>query len=216
MLSGEMSVVTPAGIRRIKAPQFEIGEAGSKRIGYAHEDSKWITVHVTSETDLAKIEETEFIDAKKEGVFDFETGMVKPEKQIEIDRADYARMLVDVGVTDDLVRRQSENAEDRINIDLSSLPVKISESSIEGRGIFSRTWLLKNSLIGPGRQGAKRTQLGRYTNHSCCPNAKMVRDSSHDIWLVALRNISPGEEITVNYRQAVLEAHGREALKCQE
>ncbi len=30
---------------------------GTKRIGYFHEDSSWITVHPTSDTDLEKIEQ---------------------------------------------------------------------------------------------------------------------------------------------------------------
>jgi hypothetical protein len=42
---------------RVKAPYSGITMAGTKRIIYTHEDTVWITVHVTKETDLVKIEE---------------------------------------------------------------------------------------------------------------------------------------------------------------
>ncbi len=38
----------------------------------------------------------------------------------------------------------------------------------------------------------------RLINHSCSPNCEAVNDGHH-IWIVALRNISEGEEITYNY-----------------
>lgn len=58
LLKGEVSVVTEEnGIERLKAPLSIISKAGTKRVVYAHEDTVWITVHVTNETDLDKIEE---------------------------------------------------------------------------------------------------------------------------------------------------------------
>ena len=57
VLTGEVSVMTENGIQRIKAPYWGITEAGTKRICYMHEDSLWITVHVTNETDIDKIED---------------------------------------------------------------------------------------------------------------------------------------------------------------
>ena len=57
LLSGEMSMATEEGVRRIKAPFYAITKAGTKRVIYAHEDCIVVTVHVTNETDLEKIEE---------------------------------------------------------------------------------------------------------------------------------------------------------------
>ena len=39
----------------------------------------------------------------------------------------------------------------------------------------------------------------RFANHSCNPNCEALLDRGH-IWIVALRDIDPGEEITYDYR----------------
>lgn len=57
LMKGDVSVVTEAGIERLKAPLSMISPAGTKRIVYAHEDTIWVTIHVTDERDLEKIEE---------------------------------------------------------------------------------------------------------------------------------------------------------------
>ena len=46
--------------------------------------------------------------------------------------------------------------------------------------------------------GSPRWNVARYMNHSCWPNAKPVIKKGK-IWFVAMRDISPGEEITYNY-----------------
>lgn len=60
MISGELSVLTEDGVKRIKAPFVVTSPPGTKRVAYAHEDTRWITIHGTHETDVDKIE-TEFI-----------------------------------------------------------------------------------------------------------------------------------------------------------
>ena len=57
VLKGDLSVLTEEGEVRIFAPYFGITPAGTKRLLYIHEDTVWITVHATEETDLEKIEE---------------------------------------------------------------------------------------------------------------------------------------------------------------
>jgi hypothetical protein len=57
LLKGEMSILTEEGVKRIKAPYYGITPAGTKRLIYTHEDVVFVTVHVTNETDLEKIEE---------------------------------------------------------------------------------------------------------------------------------------------------------------
>jgi len=50
----------------------------------------------------------------------------------------------------------------------------------------------------------------RFTNHGCSPNARLtIRDGRVEFY--ALRPITPGEEITVNYG----ETHHEGTLKCQ-
>lgn len=56
LLKGEITVLTEEGVRRLKAPLYFISPAGSKKIGYTHEETVWLNVHPTEETDLDKIE----------------------------------------------------------------------------------------------------------------------------------------------------------------
>lgn len=60
LLSGEIAVLTNEGVKRVQAGFVEVSPPGTKRIGYAVTDCRWLTVHGTHETDLEKIE-TEFI-----------------------------------------------------------------------------------------------------------------------------------------------------------
>ena len=57
MLSGDISVATPDGIKRLTGWNILEGKAGRKRAGFAHEDTHWITVHKTDATDANGIEE---------------------------------------------------------------------------------------------------------------------------------------------------------------
>lgn len=56
LLKGSLSVITEHGIEYLKAPLILKSDAGTKRIGYFHEDSSWVTVHPTELTDLEEIE----------------------------------------------------------------------------------------------------------------------------------------------------------------
>lgn len=53
---GDISVLTENGIKRIKAPFTMSCRPGTKRVGYAHEDTVWTTIHGTHETDLKMLE----------------------------------------------------------------------------------------------------------------------------------------------------------------
>jgi SET domain-containing protein len=46
--------------------------------------------------------------------------------------------------------------------------------------------------------GSSRRNLGRYINHSCRPNAEAVMRNGRIVF-VALRGITPGEEVTLDY-----------------
>ena len=54
---GEISVTTDQGVKRIKAPFTFVSPAGTKRAGYAHEETVWTTFHLTDETDVDKVED---------------------------------------------------------------------------------------------------------------------------------------------------------------
>lgn len=57
VMKGDISIMTDEGYKRIVAPCNFISPVGAKRIGFAHEDTIWVTIHKTEETDLVKIEE---------------------------------------------------------------------------------------------------------------------------------------------------------------
>lgn len=46
--------------------------------------------------------------------------------------------------------------------------------------------------------GSARTNLARYVNHSCRPNAEAFVEGKR-IWIWSKRPIEPGEQITINY-----------------
>lgn len=57
VIKGDVSVLTDEGTVRIKAPYWGMTKAGTKRVLRIHEETVWITVHSTKQTELAKIEE---------------------------------------------------------------------------------------------------------------------------------------------------------------
>ena len=63
--------------------------------------------------------------------------------------------------------------------------------------------------------GKTRSNIARYINHSCRPNAEGLTTGSR-IWIWALRDIKAGEELTLNYGKEYLDAHIKRCLceKC--
>lgn len=60
--------------------------------------------------------------------------------------------------------------------------------------------------------GSPRTNLARYINHSCRPNARGYT-TGRRIWIWSLRAIKAGEELTINYGKDYLDAHIKQC-KC--
>jgi len=51
-LKGEVSVLTEDGPVRLKAPYYGMTPAGTQRLLYIHEETVWVTVHVTNKTNV--------------------------------------------------------------------------------------------------------------------------------------------------------------------
>lgn len=53
LLKGSISILTEDGVQYLEAPVVLKSRAGTKRIGYFHEDSSWLTIHPnqSNETD---------------------------------------------------------------------------------------------------------------------------------------------------------------------
>lgn len=74
MIKGDISVLIGNEIKRILAPFIIVSPAGSKKIGYAHEDTIWIGCHGTDEIDIHKIQERFVADNEQEWI-DFQNKM---------------------------------------------------------------------------------------------------------------------------------------------
>jgi SET domain-containing protein len=56
--------------------------------------------------------------------------------------------------------------------------------------------------------GRARSNMARYINHSCRPNARAYT-SGVRVWIWALRTIKAGEEVTINYGKEYIDEHFR-------
>ena len=83
LLCGELSVLTEKGVVRIKPPFVVVSPPGTKRVAYAHEDSRWLTIHGTEETDVDKIEEKFIAQTEQEYLAFVEQTKQLQEKQEE-------------------------------------------------------------------------------------------------------------------------------------
>lgn len=115
-------------------------------------------------------------------------------------RKDYTDFLNEYGFTQEFVDviLKLDTMDDK---DPTSLVV-IKDSVIEGVGMFAVRDITKGELIAMARVNGVRVLAGRYTNHSPTPNAIFVLEESMDLSLVASQDITSGEEVTINYRQA--------------
>lgn len=115
---------------------------------------------------------------------------------------DYQSFLNEYGLTEEYVRALSENDRDLItNIELDG--IYLERSPIDGLGLFSKYNTKAGFFICPARINGLRTLAGRYTNHSSSPNAIFTAMENDDLGLLAIKPIAAGEEITIDYRQAM-------------
>jgi SET domain-containing protein len=64
-------------------------------------------------------------------------------------------------------------------------------------------------------EGSSRSNLARYINHSCEPNAR-ERPTRNRIWIWSLREIQAGEEITIDYGEEYFDAYIKQkGCKCE-
>ena len=64
--------------------------------------------------------------------------------------------------------------------------------------------------------GSPRTNIARYINHSCRPNAAAYRSKGR-MWIWSKRAIKAGEEITIDYGEDYLNAFIRtKGCRCQK
>lgn len=56
LAKGDITVITEDGPKRVTAPAVMVSKPGTKRAGFAHEDSVWITVHACEAKDVETAE----------------------------------------------------------------------------------------------------------------------------------------------------------------
>jgi len=117
-------------------------------------------------------------------------------------RNDYDNFVEELGLDENVIKQVVENENDLIDVPLEFLDISLGESGIDGIGMFAKVDIEGGKLIAAARLGDKRTQAGRYINHSPYPNVKFILNSSNDLMVVSIREIIKGDEITVDYRQA--------------
>lgn len=78
---------------------------------------------------------------------------------------------------------------------------KLGASKIHGIGVIAESFISKGVVVDDVVLNYVVTpHFGRWINHSRQPNCKMVQDGTSLRWvLVTMRDISSGEELTVNY-----------------
>lgn len=202
MLTGRVTVKKDDGsVVDLRAPMIFVGPPGQKA-GYVHEDCVWQNVYATDERDVEALERM-FVErpARK--------AIGHTSLQVMADRMDYWRVLDEYGIDHETALAQSKNTFDLIPFPLGSYKVMVSDSPIDGRGLFATAPIACGEVIAPARVGDKRTPAGRYTNHSINPNARFVLRQNGDLDLVATKDISGmhggdvGEEIVIDYRAAL-------------
>lgn len=205
MLTGKVAIiVSETETKLLEAPMIFVGPPGRK-VGYVIETCTWLNVYATDERDIDKLEEM-FLDKSE----CWKEHAACAEDTRQEDRDDFGSLISEAGFSADAVRSQSENPTDQIPMPEGfGANVTIRNSPIEGKGVFLSFPVESGELIAPARINGMRTPVGRYTNHSKNPNAHFVKSDTGDIYLVASRRIEgyrggdQGEEVTVDYRQAL-------------
>jgi len=191
MISGDIAVATPTGTKRMTGANIMEAPPGRKRAGYAFEDTRWVTVHRT--------------DHYQEGdMVDFLTFFSMGQYQEFVrsrDHASYQSVLDAIGMTDDQVQEVAHDHSDHANLGKPFNEwVGLGKSIIHGRGLKAYREFELGETIGPARTAeGRRTNIGRYSNHSANPNAIMELAEDNSVWMVATRKINVTDEITTHY-----------------
>lgn len=209
MLKGRLSLLNDDGtLKEVRAPLMMTSQPGRKT-AIIHEDTVWLNIYATDETDVSVLEDT--LLEKEQCFLEYKEKKLLEEKfRITYENEDFKKMLEQFGMSEEFAYTVSRNEADMIPLPNGSYKIVVSDSPIQGKGLFATASIEPGDLIAPARIDGHRTIAGRFTNHSAIPNAEMTLTPCGDINLTAIRNISgckggmPGEEITIDYRQALM------------
>lgn len=199
--------------RIISAPAAFTAAPGRKCAVF-HEDTSWLNVFATEEQDVGKLEEM-FMEKSESALAQEQMRAETITDDVRAAHADFASMMVELGITAELVHEMSQRDEDHTKLPWGVYKFRTAPSPIGGNGVFASADFSEGEVIGPATVMGMRTVLAYGVNHSGRPNAKIVR-GPRGINLVAARAIGGnlggvfGEEITVDYRES------RKVILCVE
>jgi hypothetical protein len=113
---------------------------------------------------------------------------------------DYQRFLAEYTLSEAWVSGVVADMRDHVEMPLGYDSFALGRSLIHGRGLFCTMPVPEGKPVAMARVGACRTVAGRLTNHSPLPNCRFEA-APDGLAMVARRTLTPGEELTVDYRQ---------------
>lgn len=185
LLSGAIRQIDGENKYDIQAPTIFNTFAGTQRVAYAITDCTYATMHSVNSDNV--------LDAEKE--------LFEQEPQITRIRNSFRRLLLEHNITNDKV--QEEMSSQITHFEHSNI-YYISESIIDGLGTMLKCDVLNGEMIGIAVRNGNRSPLARYVNHSDIPNACFVDLENGDVSIVAISNISKGNEVLVDYSKRMV------------
>ena len=193
---GDITVWTEQGKVRYTGAHIIESKAGCMRVGFAHAETTWLTVHrnATGGRDLEQIEDSLIEQA--------DLLLTRRQAALEADRADYQVFLAEHGFTEPFVRSIVEDMRDHAEMPPGFDAFEVRASPIQGVGLFATRDLNAGETVAPARIGPRRTVAGRRTNHAKNPNCIFVQAPGGGLDLVTAQPVAKGTELTIDYRQA--------------
>ena len=183
MISGDIDISDSNGSYRLTGYNMLEGSSGRKRAGHAREDTVWVTIH-----DLEDIKDDPINDIS------FETIEEHREYEALSSRESFSQFLTANRLDPETVKAQSVGEP----YEPITGEFYLSESIIDGQGVFASRRFLAGEHLGMSVIDDKKTQLGRFVNHSNYPNCVYSGDQ-----LIALRSIDSDQEVTVSYSKSL-------------
>lgn len=182
----------------LTAPCEFDAKAGEQRAGRVFEDEVvWVDVY----DNLDDCQDIPTLEVRLYVVPECGLGSTRRQLAIESAQTDYQLFLEQLGVD-----QPTMDAIVTIESDLVDMPeghdVELKESPVHGIGMFATRYFFAGEVICPGRLDGKRTPAGRYINHSQDANV-MPYKFGDDLYVIALKDVGVGNELLLNYRDAV-------------
>lgn len=196
MVSGDITVFTEHGTKRLSGLNIMPGRKLRKRVGVAHSDTLWITVHRTDSTEVTELEDNMTCRSSDDAV-----EVLKCEAE-----ESYNNLLAELGITED-------NVQEDMLVPVVPTGAAVKESKFFGNGVFASRDHPVGDVIGFLTLDGVKTDYGRFANHSPNPNAVAKLHPDGDLVLVARHYVHTGEELFMDYRHNLELVRG---LACQQ